>query len=260
MVYYFSGTGNSAWVAKRLASCLGESVRDIVQVMADPSVNPIIDLGKAERLVFVFPVHSWGPAEYMRRFLRQLLIEGYEGQQVVAVCVCGDDCGRTDQIVSRLLMRQGVRLSACYSVCMPNNYILLPGFDVDDKALERQKLENAERQVAEVANSLLGNAEAMPVYMAGSMPALKTRLANPLFRASLRLRNYFRATDRCVSCGLCERVCPSRLITIGDDGRPRWERYGCVQCLACVHRCPVRAIEYGNITVKKGRYRHPDIK
>ena len=216
MIYYFSGTGNSAWVAKRLASYLGESVRNIVQVMADPSVSPIIDLEKEERLVFVFPVHSWGPAEYMRRFLGQLLIEGYEGQQVAA------------------LMRQGVRLSACYSVCMPNNYILLPGFDVDDKALERQKLENAERQVAEVANSLLGNAEAMPVYMAGSMPALKTRLVNPLFRASLRLRNYFRATDRCVSCGLCERICPSKLITIDDDGRPRWKRHGCVQCLACV--------------------------
>ena len=130
----------------------------------------------------------------------------------------------------------------------------------DDKALERQKLENAERQVAEVANSLLGNAEAMPVYTAGSMPALKTRLVYPLFRASLRLRNYFRATDQCVSCGLCERICPSKLITIGDDGRPRWKRHGCVQCLACVHRCPTRAIEYGNITVKKGRYRHPDIK
>ena len=208
MIYYFSGTGNSAWVAKRLASYLGESVRNIVQVMADPSVSPIIDLEKEERLVFVFPVHSWGPAEYMR--------------------LCGDDCGRTDEIVSRLLMRQGVRLSACLSVCMPNNYILLPGFDVDDKALERQKLENAERQVAEVANSLLGNAEAMPVYMAGSMPALKTRLVYPLFRASLRLRNYFRATDQCVSCGLCERICPSKLITIGDDGRPRWKRHGCV--------------------------------
>ena len=166
MIYYFSGTGNSAWVAKRLASYLGESVRNIVQVMADPSVSPIIDLEKEERLVFVFPVHSWGPAEYMRRFLGQLLIEGYEGQQVAAVCVCGDDCGRTDEIVSRLLMRQGVRLSACLSVCMPNNYILLPGFDVDDKALERQKLENAER----LAEDGRFGENKMRVYVAQNAP------------------------------------------------------------------------------------------
>lgn len=259
MVYYFSGTGNSAWVARRLASYLGEPVRDIVEVMADPSVTPIIDLGRDERLVFVFPVHSWGPAVYMRRFLGQLLVEGYEGQQVAAICVCGDDCGRTDRLVGRLLARKGIRLSLCLSVQMPNNYILLPGFDVDDKPVERQKLDNAVEAVVNVANRLLGKG-GPAAYVSGSLPALKSWLVYPLFRAGLCFRNHFRATGRCVSCGLCERVCPSRLITMGDDGRPRWERHGCVQCLACVHRCPTRAIEYGNITVKKGRYRHPDIK
>lgn len=259
MVYFFSGTGNSAWVARRLSVYLNEPVRDITQMMSDPSVSPIIDLRRDERLVFVFPVHSWGPAVFMRRFLGQVLIEGYVGQQVSAVCVCGDDCGRTDEIVRRLLARKGIKLTSCFSVQMPNNYILLPGFDVDNKVLERQKLGNAEEAVAKVADALLGKGGSA-VYTSGSMPGLKSRLVYPLFRASLRLRNYFRVTDRCISCGLCERVCPARIITMGDDGKPHWEKHGCVQCVACVHRCPVRAIEYGNVSVNKGRYKHPDIR
>ena len=257
MVYYFSGTGNAAWVAGRLAALLEEPTQDILSLMSDPAVTPIVDLEGAKRLVLVFPVHAWGPAEYMRRFLRRALFEGYEGQQVAAVCVCGDDCGRTDALVRRLLARKGVTLSACYSVQMPNNYILLPGFDVDGKVLEKEKLARSEEAVRHVAEALAGHGSS--TYTAGSFPGLKSAMVYPLFRLSLRGHNYFRVTDRCVSCGLCARVCPTNIIEIGEDRRPHWDEHGCVQCLACIHRCPVRAIEYGTISIKKGRYHHPSL-
>ena len=43
---------------------------------------------------------------------------------------------------------------AGYSVIMPNNYILLPGFDVDSKEVERQKLEDAPAAVAAIAAAI----------------------------------------------------------------------------------------------------------
>lgn len=58
--------------------------------------------------------------------------------------------------------------------------------------------------------------------------------------------------------GHCEQICPTQTIRL-QNGKPEWANT-CIQCCACIHRCPVQAIEYGKITLRKGRYHHPDIK
>ena len=66
----------------------------------------------------------------------------------------------------------------------------------------------------------------------------------------------FRATEKCVACGLCEKVCPLKNITL-TDGRPVWGDH-CTHCMACISRCPKRAIEYGKGTERRGRYVCPE--
>ena len=96
------------------------------------------------------------------------------------------------------------------------------------------------------------------LYRTGSMPGLKSYWIYPLFAHLAIGSNSFRVTDACISCGLCERICPTGTISM-QAGKPVWTDT-CVQCVACIHRCPVRAIEYGKGTLKKGRYHHPEIK
>ena len=81
----------------------------------------------------------------------------------------------------------------------------------------------------------------------------------PLFTHFAIGSNRFYATDTCISCGICAKVCPTGTISLSGDGKPEWADT-CVQCVACIHRCPVRAIEYGTISLKKGRYHHPEFK
>jgi Fe-S-cluster-containing hydrogenase component 2 len=52
-------------------------------------------------------------------------------------------------------------------------------------------------------------------------------------------------------------VCPVNNIII-VDGKPHWQ-HRCQQCLACLHYCPEIAIQYGDKTLKKGRYHHPEV-
>ena len=52
----------------------------------------------------------------------------------------------------------------------------------------------------------------------------------------------FHATEACIGCKKCEKVCPVGNITVTD--RPVWGG-NCTQCLACYHVCPVHAVEYG---------------
>ena len=255
MIYYFTGTGNSLWLANRLAENFGDSVISVADALNQGQTT--FTLKREERVFLVYPVHSWGPAVEMMRFIKRLQLENYQGQKIYSVCTCGDDCGYASRLLSKALSKKGLRLSGAYSVRMPNNYILLPGFDTDSKTVVQEKLQAAPERVELIVDAIRRDDPAPELYYPGGFALLKTYLVYPLFSHFAIGRNSFHATDQCISCGLCEKICPTHTIRL-VDGKPQWSNH-CVQCVACIHRCPVKAIEYGRETKKKGRYRHPDI-
>ena len=59
--------------------------------------------------------------------------------------------------------------------------------------------------------------------------------------------------EECIGCGKCVRLCPLNNITL-EEGKPVWHD-NCTHCMACICHCPVEAIEYGNVSRGKRRYR-----
>ena len=140
MIFYFSGTGNSLWVASQLSSAFDEKLISIADEMKNESNLFNYSLKADERVFFVFPVHSWGPAVLIPRFIEKMNLENYANQAVYIVCTCGDNCGYTDRIMQKALAKKFVWLTHTYSIQMPNNYILMKGFGIDSKEVEKQKL------------------------------------------------------------------------------------------------------------------------
>lgn len=156
MIFYFSATGNSQWVAQYLSKAFNEptcSVTDLLHVQAPDEISYLIQ-NQSEMLFFVFPVHSWGPAIVMRRFIRQLQLSGWRENRVFAVCTCGDDCGYTDRIVRKDLADKGITLEAFFSVKMPNNYILMRGFGIDSESVQEEKLALAPHVMEQIVHTI----------------------------------------------------------------------------------------------------------
>ncbi|MDE6715121.1 MAG: EFR1 family ferrodoxin [Muribaculaceae bacterium] len=254
MIFYFSGTGNSRWVASQIAATLGDSLINIGEAFTRAKFH--FTLADGERIGFVFPVHSWGPAPIVVEFARRLRLANFNRQSsyAYAVAICGDDIGLSMDILQRALPEE-ITLKARYSVQMPNNYILLPGFDTDAKSLELTKLMHARGKLLEISEAL-AERRCRENIVRGSFPALKSKLIYPLYRRFAMSDKGFSAnSDLCNKCGLCVRKCPVTNITMIATG-PQWHGK-CQMCLACIHHCPKRAIEYGTRTTRKGRYYHP---
>ncbi len=257
MIFYFSGTGNSLWVGKELQRTFhGDliSIADELNLQDNPFEYTI---APDEPIFFVFPVHSWGPAILVNQFIKKLSIIGYHAQNIYAICTCGDNCGNTSDILAKALKKKKFRLTKTYSIAMPNNYILMKGFGLDPKELEKQKLQVAPTHLHEIVENIKKH-EKSEIYERGKSAWLKSGVVYPLFKTFALGHNSFYATEACTSCGLCVRICPTKTISMIENS-PKWSNH-CVQCCGCIHRCPERAIEWGKITVGQGRYVHPDLR
>lgn len=250
MIIYFSGTGNSEYVAMMLGEKLNEPVEALVELPpADAKFS-----GKS--LGFVFPVYSWGVPPLVLDYVRNLnnkFINEIKEIPVYIICVCGDETAYAPEMIESALAERGIALSGGWSIQMPNNYVLLPGFDVDSTDVENSKLETAPAAVAEIAEKIL-KGELEKKYVRGSMPWIKSKLVYPAFKRWEIFPDRWHATDACVSCGKCVMACPMNNIEIEEAGEhPKWGK-NCVSCLACYHICPRHAVQYGKITRKKGQY------
>ena len=126
MIFYFTGTGNSLWVAKALSEALGEPLISIADELRKEEEGLAYPVRPDEKILFVYPVHSWGPAVPVTRFISRLALNGYAGQPVYSVSTCGDECGYTDRLIGKALGKRAISLTAAYSVIMPRYSLLNP--------------------------------------------------------------------------------------------------------------------------------------
>lgn len=260
MILYFSGTGNSRAIAERTADLLDEKVLAIT----DSSPKEINYSG--ESLGIVFPTYSWGVPPIVIDYishLNDIFIEEAKLKSIWIIAVCGDEVAYAPEMIEKRLNQVGLHLNGGWSVQMPNNYVILPGFDVDSKDLETEKLKAWPEKTKQIANKIkCKNWE--KCYVRGSWPRLKSGVIYPLFKKWGIFPSKWEADDKCIGCGKCEMVCPVRNVTMHKTGQsnsmkvllPRWGQ-NCTSCLACFHICPRHAINYGKATRKKGQYFFP---
>ena len=254
MIFYFSGTGNSKYVAEYIGKAQGERLISIAKEMTLGKAKHEYNLQLGEKIIFVYPVYAWAPPAMVVEFMKEINFVNYQDNYISTIAVCGENIGNTMKVVNKVLGEKGMKLSSGFSVATPNNYIIMG--DVDSKEVERTKLERLEVSLAEINKAIKNNEDQVFNVVKGPLPALLTTIVNPLFnKGAMNIKNFI-VDNNCTGCGICEKVCNGRCIKV--HGKPSWSGR-CTQCLACIHYCPVKAIQYGKSTTKKGRYTNPKV-
>jgi flavodoxin/NAD-dependent dihydropyrimidine dehydrogenase PreA subunit len=254
-LYYFSGTGNSLYIAKRLADQLGES--QLVPLAKASQQSDII--ASTEHVGFVFPVYFWGLPEIVVNFVQKINLE--KADYIFAVLSCGGVAGYAVNHLEKLLKAKSKTLNVGCHIAMPGNYIIPSYYKYTYADQEKQKVrfEKANERIDKIAQTI--KEQRTMLKKNGVILNLITRLVNKLFyvilgEIHLRDKKYY-ADDTCNACGICEKLCPVNNIVL-SEGKPHWQ-HNCQQCMACIQLCPQEAIQYAKQTAQKPRYHHPDI-
>lgn len=251
MIFFFTGTGNSEYAARRIAKkikvdavSIGESIKAGVSRFR---------LDDGEALGFVFPIYAWSVPGIVNRFITGMELENYSDQHVFAVFTCGASIGSAYADLKKTLAKKGIELKYARDLMMPENYIVM--FKSTPPEKQEKIFAAADLAINAIARDVAAKKE--DVIITGRNPARVFSFAmNRLFRKYALGTRKFHVTDACISCEFCEKVCPESAIVI-EEGRPKWHKESCAKCMACINRCPVQAIEYGGSTKNRQRYVHP---
>lgn len=242
MVLYFSGTGNSRYVAKRIAEVTDDEVISINQRLQHGDESPI---ASDKPLVFVGPVYAGRLPRVMEEYIRK--VDFTSTRRAYFVVTCASTPWATVEYVKKLCQEKRFTLLGFHSIVMPQGYIA--GGGTQPKAVNDRILAEAEPKIVKIAETIR-DGQILPREQPGN--AIMSHVLNPVMYSMMIRAKSFRVTDKCVGCGKCEARCPLNNVKLTNQ-RPVWGK-NCTHCMACIGGCPAEAIEYGKKTQGKPRY------
>lgn len=238
MVFYFTGTGNSLYAAKKILNAEGGALINMAQDRDMPHEYAL----SGESVGFVFPVYFYTVNDVVAEFVQKLKITG--AGYTYAVITCGGSIGGAGALLKEMLAERGIKLDAVYSVVMPDNAMLY--YNISDAETAEKELQKADA----VLDGIIADIAAKKPTDFGT--AAVSKMSRGIYHAFSSTKK-FTATDKCISCGKCAQNCPDKAIVM-ENGRPKWIKAKCTTCLACINRCPAAAIQHGKKTEKRNRY------
>ena len=246
MILYFSATGNSKYVASRIAEATGDKIVSILEC-ADGACFDFED----EKIGIITPTYFWSLPSIVDEFLGTI---SFATNYLYFVATCGTTPGATGALANKRI--QSCNIDAYFSVKMVDNYT--PIFDISTKELQEKFLIDTEGTIDGIISYVKAGKHL--ARMTGATPVLLSNLiAKQIYNLRARKTSRFSVEDTCNGCGLCEMKCPVHAIKI-ESGQPVWVKDKCVMCLGCLHRCPKFSIQCGSKTKAHGQYLNPNVR
>ena len=224
MIFYFTGTGNSLYAAKQLEN----ELISIPQVMKRKNLE-----FTADSIGIAAPVYGHEVPPMVKEFLhRGVFCTNY----FYMVLTYGNRHGGAAELAKKLCAECGISVNYINVLLMADNW--LPSFDMNNQKNLDKKVED---QIAAIRRDILARRNYISAVTDEDCAAHSGFTERMKQMSSNAWQNLIKVTDKCVGCGICEKVCPSGSILV-VCGKAEHIPGNCQTCLACAHACPQKAI------------------
>ena len=243
MIFYYTATGNSLYVAKQLDA----NPISIPQIIHNDNLT-----FEDETIGIICPVFAGEMPRMVQEFLAKAT---FKTNYFFWVSTYGKDDTVHAEFAEKKCKENGIDLAFATSVLMVDNYLV--SFDMtEEMAMDKKEDEQIARIKADIADRKTG------IPTAAEFGRNLYHMVQGRYKEHPEMNNGALIdihTDECRGCGICSKVCPRGVITI-EDGKATRTSETCDFCLACAHACPSKAIGL-KIPEKNAnaRFRHPQI-
>jgi ferredoxin len=247
LVFFFTATGNSLFVAKQFSD----------EPLSIPQELKKTDLAyEADEIAFVCPDYAGAIPKIVREFVAKA---SFKASYIFSVITYGNACVNVAEYWDEYCKEHGVVNNYIQPILMVDNY--LPVFDMNQQmTIDKHVDESLARILEDIGEHKDHIAPAeMGFFNIDMLKGMQDQHFSMTAERLLELK-----PDRCVECMTCEKVCVHKNFRLGNGGL---EFSGdCEYCLACVHACPQKALTLKSANPgwpgernPEARYRHPDI-
>ncbi len=247
MIIYFTGTGNSKYIANIFENQLEDCAVNAANLIKSGS-NPCFSSEKP--YIFISPVYAWRMPRIFENWIQKCKFQG--NKQAYFVLTCGDSIGAADNYVKKFAEKTDFEYMGTAEVMMPENYIVM--FSSPNEEQSKAIISGAAEYTVSLSRQILSKKpfERRHNTLGGH---LCSDIVTPFFYKFYIGAKKFYSTDFCISCGKCADNCMLNNIQL-MYGKPIWGK-NCTHCMACISKCPTGAIEYGKHTIGLRRYTCP---
>ena len=190
MVLYFTGTGNSRYLARRIAEGLDMPLYDLNTCIKAGDTAPV---QTGQDVVLVTPTYAWRIPRVVSQWLGNTELTGAE--RIWFVMDCGSEIGNAAKYNRQLAAQKHLRYMGTAQIIMPENYIAM--FHAPQAEEARRIVEQAEPALQKALAQVRAGQEFSPLrdtlydrFMSGPV--------NPAFYRFFVKADAFRATDACI--------------------------------------------------------------
>ncbi|MBN2008863.1 EFR1 family ferrodoxin [candidate division KSB1 bacterium] len=247
-IYYFTGTGNSLYVAKKLGEKMDNS--KLISIAIAIQQN---DIELSETAGIVCPIYMHNIPLIVVDFIKKLKQPNY----FFIVFAGGGELGGCLNETKKLCDSQQLELSSLFNIKMPSNYT---PYGCPSESEQQKDFNDANAKIDEIAQVINSQEKVIEKNNTGFIrtyihPGLLYKLGYKYINV---MDKSYLADENCNGCAICQKVCPVNNITI-EAGKPVWHSH-CQQCYACLQWCPKEAIQFGDKTIGIQRYHNPFVK